>query len=137
MLYEASICSEKVRISWVTLMLFICSLALHWLFGWFAYADEQHEHRQEVEVAGYVHEMLRDTFENWQSEFLQLIWQVWGLAILLHVGSPQSKEGDDRIEAKIDLILQKLDPEAGRHLGEIDDQYGGRETDPFFKGGHI
>lgn len=28
--------------------------------------------------------MMRDTFENWQSEFLQLLWQVAGLAILLH-----------------------------------------------------
>jgi hypothetical protein len=37
--------------------------------------------------------MMRDTLENWQSEFLQLIWQVAGLAILLHVGSPQSKRG--------------------------------------------
>lgn len=26
----------------------------------------------------YVVEMLRDTFENWQSEFLQLLWQVVG-----------------------------------------------------------
>jgi Domain of unknown function (DUF6766) len=34
--------------------------------------------------------MLRDTLENWQSEFLQLLWQVTGLAILLHVGSPHA-----------------------------------------------
>ena len=36
-------------------------------------------------------QMLRDTFENWQSEFLQLIWQVVGLAYFLYVGSPSSK----------------------------------------------
>jgi hypothetical protein len=31
------------------------------------------------------------TFESWHSEFLQLLWQVCGLAYLLYVGSPQSK----------------------------------------------
>lgn len=43
---------------------------------------------------------FRDTMENWQSEFLQLIWQVAGLSILWYVGSPQSKEGDERKRRK-------------------------------------
>jgi hypothetical protein len=47
--------------------------------------------------------MSRDTLENWQPEFLQLLWQV-GLALFLYVGSPQSKEGDDRKGAKLDEI---------------------------------
>ena len=55
--------------------------------------------------------MIRDTMENWQSEFLQLIWQVAGLAFLLYTGSPQSKEGDERIEEKLDHILKTIDPE--------------------------
>ena len=55
--------------------------------------------------AEYLDEMLRDTFENWQSEFLQLLWQVCGLAYFLYVGSPASKENDDRVEAKIDALL--------------------------------
>ena len=37
------------------------------------------------------------------SRILQLLWQVAGLAILLHVGSPQAKEGDDRMEAKLEV----------------------------------
>ena len=49
--------------------------------------------------------------ENWQSEFLQLMWQIAGLAILFYVGSPQSKEGDERKEEKLDFIIKKLDPE--------------------------
>jgi hypothetical protein len=58
----------------------------------------------------------RDTLENWQSEFLQLIWQVAGLAFLLHVGPPQSKEGDDLKEAKIDELLRLLDEEKGETI---------------------
>lgn len=77
--------------------------------------------------------MMRDTFENWQSEFLQLLWQVAGLAILLHVGSPQSKEGDDRMEVKIDAILPAVEPKRGdKLLTDIDDEYEGRHTDSRF-----
>jgi hypothetical protein len=64
----------------------------------------------------YIVQMSRDTLENWQSEFLQLLWQVGGLALLLYVGSPQSKEGDDRKEAKLDEILKLLDPQDGEKL---------------------
>ena len=54
--------------------------------------------------------MTRGTLENWQSEFLQLIWQVAGLSFLWYVGSPQSKEGEERKEEKLDAILRALDP---------------------------
>jgi hypothetical protein len=58
---------------------------------------------------------------------------VAGLAILLHVGSPQSKEGDDRMEAKIDAILLAVEPKKGdRMLDEIDREYEGRHTDARF-----
>jgi hypothetical protein len=74
--------------------------------------------------------MGRDTLENWQSEFLQLLWQVAGLALLLHMGSPQSKEGDDRMEAKLDAILLAVAPETGeKTIDTIDESYEGRNTD--------
>ncbi|MDP9196029.1 MAG: hypothetical protein M3O22_04555 [Pseudomonadota bacterium] len=119
---------------WVTAGFFLISLAGHWIFGWFAYLDEQQALGLPPELSGYTVEMLRDTLENWQSEFLQLIWQVAGLAMLLHVGSPQSKEGDDRVEAKIDAILLKVDPYATETIRKIDDAYQGRHTDPFWSG---
>ena len=100
-----------------------------WLFGWFAYVNEQRDHGQPVTMSAYGVEMSRDTLENWQSEFLQLLWQVAGLALLLHVGSPQSKEGDDRIEAKVDAILFAVDKSAEATIKEIDDSYEGRHTE--------
>lgn len=95
---------------WITLALFIISVILHWSFGWETYKDEQQAHHQPIIFSGYFIEMMRDTMENWQSEFLQLIWQVAGLAFLWYAGSPQSKEGDDRKEEKLDYIIEKLDP---------------------------
>jgi hypothetical protein len=77
--------------AWLTLAFFAFSLFGHWIFAWFAYVQEQVVHGQPIQVSDYVVQVTRDTFENWQSEFLQLLWQVGGLAILLHVGSPQSK----------------------------------------------
>jgi len=121
---------SKYGFAWVTGGFFLVSLVGHWLFGWFAYIQEQQAHQQPILVSDYVVEMMRDTLENWQSEFLQLIWQVAGLALLLHVGSPQSKEGDDRLEAKIDAILRSVDrDEADRLIAEIDRDYAGRHTD--------
>jgi lysylphosphatidylglycerol synthetase-like protein (DUF2156 family) len=119
--------------AWVTLALFAITLVGHWIFGWFAYLQEQQAHQQAAEVGAFTIQMLRDTLENWQSEFLQLLWQVAGLAFLLHVGSPQSKEGDDRMEAKIDAILLAVEKTKGEKLlKEIDDEYEGRHTDSRF-----
>jgi hypothetical protein len=119
--------------AWVTAALFIITLTGHWIFGWYAYVDEQRALQQPIEIGGYTIQMMRDTLENWQSEFLQLLWQVAGLAILLHVGSPQSKEGDDRMEAKIDAILLAVEPKKGEKLlNDIDEEYEGRHTDARF-----
>jgi hypothetical protein len=85
---------------------------------------EQGEHGQRVEAAGYFNRTFRDTMENWQSEFLQLIWQVAGLSFLWYVGSPQSREEHDRQEEKIDFIIKRLDPENAQNLlDELDDRY--------------
>ncbi len=101
---------------WVTLALFLISLIGHWAAGWLEYKQQQKEHNAAIEVKEYVVQMTRGTLENWQSEFLQLIWQVAGLSFLWHVGSPQSKEGDDRKEEKLDAILRLLDPEKAEVL---------------------
>lgn len=109
---------------WITLVLFLAALLGHWTFSWFAYVEEQQAHHQAVAFHGYLIEALRDTLENWQSEFLQLIWQVAGLAYFLHVGSPQSKEGDERKEEKLDAILHAVHGKnAERIIRELDDKY--------------
>ncbi len=100
---------------WVTLGLFIMSISLHWIFAWYSYIQEQIAHKQPIEFTDYFNQTFRDTMENWQSEFLQLIWQVAGLSILWYVGSAQSKEANDRLEEKVDLLIQKLDTENGKN----------------------
>jgi hypothetical protein len=110
--------------AWVTLGLFILTIVGHWLFGWFAFVNEQTSHGEPVAFGPYVIEMMRDTLENWQSEFLQLLWQVGGLAFLLFLGSPQSKEGSARLEAKVEEVLRRVEPAAADAIiREIDDRF--------------
>ena len=114
----------KYAYAWLTLGFFLVSLILHWYFGWQAYVSEAAAHAQSPLFADYLDEMLRDTFENWQSEFLQLLWQVVGLAYFLYVGSPSSKENDDRMEAKIDALIRLHAGNRGEEiLRDIDETY--------------
>lgn len=110
--------------AWVTLGFFVVSLIGHWLFGWYSYVNAQEEHQAPIVISEYLVEMGRDTLENWQSEFLQLLWQVIGLAILLYIGSPQSKEGDDRKEEKLDAILRSVNPDQAEDIiKKLDTKY--------------
>ncbi len=114
---------SKYGFLWVTLALFLASLAGHWIFGWYAFVAEQAEHGQPPQVNDFIIQTTRDTLENWQSEFLQLVWQVSGLALLYHIGSPQSKDGSDRLEEKVDLILQAVDKNGKKDIARLDRAY--------------
>lgn len=115
---------KKYAYAWITIAFFLISLGLHWLFGWYAFQDEAAQHGEDASSQAYFIEMMRDTMENWQSEFLQLLWQVVGLAYFLYVGSPSSKENDDRMEAKVDALLRIAGGEEGRRLiEELDERY--------------
>jgi hypothetical protein len=66
-----------------------------WIGQWFTHS-------------GTIQDFWNATFENWQSE----AWQV-GLFIvmtkyLVYKGSPQSRDGDDELQRKVDQILAKL-----------------------------
>ena len=109
----------KYSYAWITLAFFLISFGLHWYFGWHSFVEEAQSHGEVPEAADYLNQMARDTFENWQSEFLQLLWQVVGLAYFLYLGSPSSKENDDRLEAKIDELIRLKAGERGDAI--IDD----------------
>lgn len=122
---------KKYGYAWVTLAFFLFSILLHLIFGWEAFRNEAAADAQTPQWNEFMVEWWRDVFENWQSEFLQLLWQVGGLAFLLFVGSPQSKEEDDRLEEKLDAILRAVDPEnAERLIREFHDRFPGRDTGP-------
>lgn len=115
---------RKYSYLWVTLGLFIFSLLGHWIFAWFAYVNDAKSKGSAIKVSEYIIETSRDTLENWQSEFLQLMWQVGGLAFFLYLGSPSSKEGDERREAKLDALLKLVNQNEGNKIiNELENKY--------------
>lgn len=114
---------KRYAYGWLTAIFFLVSIAGHWVFGWYAYVDEAAQHGQAAQFSEFAVQLGRDTFENWQSEFLQLIWQVVGLAYFLYVGSPSSKENDDRLEAKIDALLKLTGDRGEAIIAELDEKY--------------
>ncbi|MFV3131340.1 DUF6766 family protein [Niveispirillum sp. KHB5.9] len=115
---------KRYAYGWITLAFFLISIFGHWTFGWFAFVDDAVSHGQVPEVSTFALQIGRETFENWQSEFLQLLWQVGGLAYFLYAGSPSSKENDDRMEAKIDTLIRlQAGTRAEDLLAELDERY--------------
>ncbi len=115
---------RRYAYGWITLGFFLLSIGLHWWLGWTAYVDEAAQHGTTADLKDYAIVAGRDTFENWQSEFLQLLWQVLGLAYFLYVGSPASKENDDRTEAKLDALIRIVGgKEAEKLIADIDQHF--------------
>lgn len=113
----------KYAYAWITLAFFLVSILLHWYFGWRAFENDAAQHHTQPELGEFAVEWGRDVFENWQSEFLQLLWQVVGLAYFLYLGSPSSKENDDRLEAKIDELLRRSGDNGEAVIRELDARF--------------
>lgn len=107
----------------ITLAFFIVSAGLHWLFGWQAYAAEAMAHGQAPAVGVYVARMGSEMFVNWEGQALQLLWQLAGLAWFLRLGSTAASRRGERVERKLDLLLDYL--ALNRELKDIDEE-GGR-----------
>lgn len=106
----------------VTGALFLFSWAGQFVFQMIEQRNEAAQHGQTFSWSEFAPAFLSSTFENWQSEFLQLVWQAAGLALFYFWGSSQSKEGDERLEAKVDRLLTErgIDPAEFEYREEAD-----------------
>jgi hypothetical protein len=97
----------------VTGAFFIVSWVGQFVFQMIEVRNEAQQHGQDFTWGDFFPQFLQSTFENWQSEFLQLLWQAGGLALFYYWGSSQSREGDERLEAKVDALLRErgIDPD--------------------------
>jgi hypothetical protein len=69
-------------------MFFAVTWVIHGITTFNQFVSEQNEHDQPVAMNLFGNEFIRQTMENWQSEFLQLSWQIGGLRIMFVVASP-------------------------------------------------
>jgi uncharacterized protein DUF6766 len=91
--------------------LFVGSLALQTWTGWLEFESEQHQLGQTAEAFGpdgYVWGWAQSTFENWQSEFLQVFVFILLTTILIHRKSHESPDADDSTEASLRRIESRL-----------------------------
>jgi hypothetical protein len=71
-----------------------------------------------------VEPIVRSSTRCTASATLFLLTEESQMPSLYAVGSPQSREGDERNEKKLDLILRKLDPEkADGEIEKLDRDY--------------
>ncbi len=92
--------------------LFIIAWLVHLFTGWQEFVAEQAAHGELASVwgeDGYVWTWLARSFENIMSEFLQLAAFVVLTSFLIFEGSAESKDSDERLEAKVDAIRSQLD----------------------------
>ena len=102
---------KDYSLSIVLFTLFMVAWAGQTWVGWNEFVSEQKEHGQ-IPVwlgsDGYLWNWARATLENWQSEFLQLFCMVVFTAFLIHKGSAESRDGNDRMEQALQRIERKL-----------------------------
>ncbi|HYN85091.1 MAG TPA: DUF6766 family protein [Pyrinomonadaceae bacterium] len=95
-------------LSVVLLLLFLVALAGQSVTGWYEYNEDQREHRQpavgfgEYLTTGH---FIEATFENWESEFLQMAAFVVFTVFLYQKGSSESK-APGRVE-EVDIVLPR------------------------------
>jgi len=102
----------KYGLAWVLLALFLASWGMQTWTGWREFKAEQAEHQQTAQVFGddgYVWNWAEATFENWQSEFLQLLTFVVLTSFLIFKGSAESKDGDEEMKQALERIEQRLE----------------------------
>ena len=96
-------------LSLVLCVLFFVTWAAHGIVEWQEFAQQQRTHGETTTASGFVVAYGQSTLENWQSEFLQLFSFVVLAAALIHHGSAESRDSEDRIEQMLQDIKRKLD----------------------------
>jgi hypothetical protein len=97
---------------WGAVYVLVLLFAGSWLGHFFAelaeFRSNQEQHGQSFAWADYWPAFFASTLENWQSEWLQLVFQAILLLGAKHLIFKVDAEDLERIEAKIDTIQDRL-----------------------------
>ena len=102
---------RNYSLSIVLAVLFLLSWLLQSASGWVEFAADQQAHGQAAQLfgeSGYFWSWMQSTFENWQSEFLQLFTMVVLVSFLIHKGSQESKDSDAEVRAMLEDVEERL-----------------------------
>ena len=93
-------------------VVFLVTLAGGTVSGWFEYASDQAAHGQPATVIGedgYLPVISEQVFQNWQSEFLALATLIALGSVLVHRGSPESKDTQVALEQRVADLSERID----------------------------
>jgi hypothetical protein len=103
---------HNYSLGWILLALFLVSWIIQSWTGWREFESGQRSPQESAEVFGadgYVWTWGEATFENWQSEFLQLLAFASLTSFLIFKGSPESRDSEDEVKATLARLEQKLE----------------------------
>jgi hypothetical protein len=100
---------RNYNLSIVLLGLFLTSWVGQAIFQWLEMANEARAHGQPSSLAEFIPAFFSATFENWQSEFLQLFTMVVLTAFLIHRGNHESKDQDEKVDQTLARIERRLE----------------------------
>jgi hypothetical protein len=93
---------------YVLLLLFLGSWAGHFFAELAEFRSDQSAHGEPFLWSDYLTAFAASTLENWQSEWLQLVFQAVLLIGAKHLIFRVDGEDLERLEAKVDQINQRL-----------------------------
>lgn len=103
--------------SWGVLFvsIFLAAWAGQLVFEWLDFVNEQVDYGKSASFWSepFWAAFSQSTLENWQSEFLQLSAFTIACAYFVHKGLSESSDSSERLEAKLDALLESggLDPQ--------------------------
>jgi hypothetical protein len=111
--------------------LFLATWVAQLVVQWFDFRSEQEAHGESASFwsSAYWLDFWQATFENWQSEFLQISAFIIATAYLVYRGSAESGDADERIEAKLDALLNERGIEPSRIESRLPDEKRRRPED--------
>jgi hypothetical protein len=112
---------REYSLGWVLLALFLASWVMQSWAGWREFEREQRTHQESAQVFGtdgYVWTWAEATFENWQSEFLQLFAFVTLTTFLIFRNSPESRDGDEEMKETLARLERRLEDLQSRNAFE-------------------
>jgi hypothetical protein len=98
-------------LSIVLAVFFLGSWLIQSVAGWYEFAAQQQAQGQAGQLFGadgYIWSWLESTFENWQSEFLQLFTFVVLTTFLIHRKSHESRDDQDETQRQVAEIHEMV-----------------------------
>ncbi len=101
-------------LAWVLAGMFLFSWVGQFVFELMVVRDEAQDAGQSFSWSQFWPHFGQSTFENWQSEFLQVFTFVVITTFLIFRGSHESRDNDDEVSEQLHRIERRLDELAAK-----------------------